>query len=58
MKSALKELRFQDTENTKKSDNSIESHSITEFQKSFQQWQHHWGKGITAQGDSKVNPLS
>jgi len=32
-------------------DNGTESCSTAEFQKYFQQWQHHWAKCISAQGE-------
>jgi hypothetical protein len=50
MKSALKGQIFQDTEDTKKNViKALRAIPLQEFQKCFQQWQHHWAKCITAQ---------
>jgi len=58
IKSALKGLRFQDTEDIKNV-TTLKAIQQQEFQKMFQHWQHHWAKCIAAQGEHlKVTPLS
>jgi hypothetical protein len=52
IKSALKGLRFQDTEDIKRNVVTVLEAVLQQgFQKCFQQWQHRWAKCIAAQGE-------
>jgi len=53
IKSALKVQRFQDTEDIQKKNVTMALKAIPqqEFQKYFQQQQHHWAKCTAAQGE-------
>jgi hypothetical protein len=51
IKSALKRQRFQDIENIKNVTKALKAILQQEFQKCFQQWQHHWAKCIAAHGE-------
>jgi hypothetical protein len=58
IKSALKGQRFQDIEDIQKNlMKALEAIPQQEYQKCFQQWQHHWAKCIAALGGTlKVTP--
>jgi hypothetical protein len=50
IKTALKELRYQDIEDIQKNVvMALKAIPQQEFQKYFQQWQHHWAKCMSAQ---------
>jgi len=50
IKTALKELRYQDIEDIQKNVvMALKAIPQQEFQKCFQQWQHHWAKCMSAQ---------
>jgi hypothetical protein len=60
IKSALKGRRYQDTEDIQKNVmTTLKAIPQQEFQKCFQQWQHHWAKCTAAQEEYfKGDPLS
>jgi hypothetical protein len=51
IKSALKVPRFQDIEDVEEVTTALKAVPQQQFQKCFQQWQHHWAKCIAAQGE-------